>query len=64
MLEKITENWELFLSVIISICAFVAVFLSAPTDTSSSIYKMIYNIINYLAFNIGKAENADDADKK
>ncbi len=64
MIDKITENWELFLSIIVSISAFIAVFLSAPTDTSSGFYKVIYEVINYLAFNVGKAENADDVKNK
>lgn len=43
------------------ICAVIARFLSAPTESDSPIYRLIYGIINELAQNAGKATNADDA---
>ncbi len=60
MYEIFSENWELFVPVIVSIAAFIAVFLKAPEADSSTIYRLIYNIVNYLAFNFGKAKNADE----
>ncbi len=61
MFDKLIENWELFIALIVSISAFIAIFMSAPTEASSSIYKLFYSIINYFAFNFGKAKNYDDA---
>lgn len=61
MTEQLLENWEGFVAAIVSISAFIAIFLSAPEDDSSSFYTIFYNIINYFAFNFGKATNADDA---
>ncbi len=58
MFDKLIENWELFVTLVVSISAFVAVFLKAPVDDSGTIYKFFYNIINYFAFNFGNATNA------
>lgn len=46
------------------ICAFVAAFLSAPTENSSKVYKVVYAVVNWLAMNVGKAKNADDVAAK
>ncbi len=59
MFDTFMENWELFLTSIIAISAFICAFLNTPTEDSSSIYKIFYSILNYLAFNINKAENKE-----
>lgn len=46
------------------VCAFVAAFLSAPSENSSKVYKVFYSLVNWCAMNIGKAKNADDVAAK
>ena len=43
------------------LCAAVCALLPAPTESSGSVYRVVYKILNWIAMNIGKAENADDA---
>ncbi len=58
MVAKLIENWEMFVALLVSISAFIAVFLDEPTEESHLIYKIIHKLINYFAFNVGKATNA------
>ena len=46
------------------VCSFIAAFLSAPSENSSKVYKLIYALVNWLALNVGKAKNADDVNAK
>ncbi len=57
MFEQIVENWELFLTSIIALSALSCAFLPAPENESSFFYKIVYNLLNYMAFNVNKAEN-------
>lgn len=46
---------------IIGVCAAISALLPAPTEDSNVVYKSVYKVLNWLAMNIGKAKNADDA---
>lgn len=46
---------------IIGVCAAVSALLPAPTEDSNVVYRWVYKVLNWLAMNIGKAKNADDA---
>lgn len=46
---------------IIGVCAAVAALLPAPSTDSNVVYKAVYKVLNWLAMNVGKAKNADDA---
>ena len=52
------------ITVIIALCAAVAACLKAPSETSGPAYRVIYTLINWVAFNLGRASNADDVRKK
>ena len=43
------------------LCAAVCALLPAPAEDSNVVYRVVYKILNWIAMNIGKAENADDA---
>lgn len=46
---------------IIGVCAAISALLPAPTEDSNVVYRWVYKVLNWLAMNIGKAKNADDA---
>lgn len=48
------------ISLLCTASAIAAAFMSAPTETSGSFYKVVYRFVNALAVNVGKAKNADD----
>lgn len=43
------------------VCAFVCAFLPAPTESSGVFYKLVYEVLNWIGCNRGRAKNADDA---
>lgn len=45
---------------LMGVCAAVCALLPAPAEDSSTVYKVVYKVLNWIAMNIGKAENADD----
>ncbi len=59
MFEKIVENWELFLTSLVALSALACAFLPIPANESSFVYKLIYNVLNHLAFNVNKAANKE-----
>ena len=46
---------------LMGVCAAVCALLPAPAEDSNVVYRVVYKILNWIAMNIGKAENADDA---
>ena len=46
------------------VCAAVCALRPAPAEDSNTVYKVVYKVLNWIAMNIGKAENADDTAQK
>ena len=63
-LNSQTGSWALFLSATSAVCAWAATLMPAPSETSGVIYRSLYKVINWIGANIGKARNADDAQKQ
>lgn len=42
------------------LCAIISAFMPAPTETSTALYRYIYNTINVIGLNVFKAKNADE----
>lgn len=64
MEELISELFGSYAGLVLSIigvCAAVAALLPAPTEDSNVVYRWVYKVLNWLAMNVGKAKNADDA---
>lgn len=64
MEEIISEIFGSYAGLVLSlmgVCAAVAALLPAPSADSNVVYKAVYKVLNWLAMNIGKAKNADDA---
>jgi hypothetical protein len=47
----------------IAVCAAVATCLPAPKPASGKVYRTVYAVVNWVACNLGKAKNAQDAPK-
>ena len=55
------EYWgAVVISLLCTVSAVTAAFMSAPTETSGAFYRVIYRFVNALAINVGKAKNADE----
>lgn len=63
-LNSQTGAWALFLSAASAVCAWAATLMPAPSETSGVVYRTLYKVINWIGANIGKARNADDAQKQ
>ena len=63
-LNSQTGSWALFLSAASAVCAWAATLMPAPSETSGVVYRTLYKVINWIGANIGKARNADDAQKQ
>lgn len=64
MEEFISEIFGSYAGLVLSVmgvCAAVSALLPAPSDSSGTIYRVIYRVLNLLAANVGRARNADDA---
>jgi hypothetical protein len=48
-----------YIPVIIALCAAVAAALPHPAADTTGVYPVFYAVVNYIAFNFGKAKNAD-----
>ena len=55
------DYWgAVIISLLCTVSAILAAFMSAPTETSGVFYKVVYRCVNALAVNMGKAKNADE----
>lgn len=55
------EHWLVWVTTIVAICAAIAVVLPAPKEESNIVYRAVYRIIQWVALNLGKAKNSEDA---
>ena len=46
------------LAALSGVCAFICVFLPAPTERSGVLYRLVYGLLNWIGCNKGKAKNA------
>ena len=59
--NDIFGSWAGVVLSAMGLCAAVCALLPAPAEDSNVVYRVVYKILNWIAMNIGKAENADDA---
>lgn len=58
------EYWgAVVISLLCTVSAISAAFMSAPSETSGAFYKIVYRFVNALAVNVGKAKNADEVSR-
>lgn len=66
MEEFINEVFGSYAGLVLSVmgvCAAVSALLPAPSDASGTWYRALYGVLNFFAVNVGRARNADDAEK-
>jgi hypothetical protein len=51
-----------YITAVIAICAALAAVLPHPAAGTNGVYRAFYAVVNFIAFNIGKARNAAPAD--
>ena len=60
LVNDIFGSWAGVVLSAMGLCAAVCALLPAPAEDSNTVYKVVYKVLNWIAMNIGKAENADD----
>ena len=53
-----------YVTAAVAICAALATVLPRPTTETNGVYRAFYTVVNFIAFNIGKARNAAPTDPK
>lgn len=54
------DSWLAWITALVTLCAAVTVILPAPHMRSGTVYRIIYNVVQWIALNLGKARNAQD----
>lgn len=60
----IPDHWLAWITAFVTICAAITVILPAPQPTSRTLYRVVYNMLQWVALNLGKARNAQDVPQK
>lgn len=61
ILGWLPENWEGWVTFVVTVCAAVSAVWPRPAETANPVLRLLYMVVNALGFNAGKAKNADDA---
>lgn len=64
LLNEILGSWAGVFFAVVGVVAAIATMLPAPVSTSGTTYRIVYNMLNWLAMNFGKAKNADETGKR
>ena len=62
--NDIFGSWAGVVLSAMGLCAAVCALLPAPTESSGSVYRVVYKILNWIGCNVKKAANADDTAQK
>lgn len=52
------ESWNGWLTTIVSVCAVLAAVIPRPKEGANVVWRMAYNLVNALGFNVARAKNA------
>lgn len=64
LLSYLPASWEGKAMLVITTCAFLASVLPPPKPRSPAPYRMLYNVVNAIAFNFGRARNLNAPPKR
>lgn len=60
----IPAEYAVYVTFVCAVCAVVCTFWNAPDEKANGFVKALYRVVNVLGLNVGKAKNADDAEKE
>lgn len=60
LLGYLPESWSGWVTLVVTICAALSAVWPRPKDSASLVLRLLYTVVNAVAFNAGKAKNADD----
>ncbi len=60
----IPAEYTAYVTCACAVCAVVCTFWKTPDEKANVFVKAVYKIVNVLGLNVGRAKNADDAEKE
>lgn len=60
----IPAQYSVYVAFACTLCAVVCTIWKAPDEKANTLVKFVYKVVNLLGMNVGKAKNADDAEKE
>lgn len=60
----IPAQYTVYVTFVCAGCALIASFWKAPDEKANAFVRFVYKVVNILGMNVGKAKNADDAEKE
>lgn len=60
----IPAQYAVYVTCVCALCAAVCTIWKAPDEKANTLVKFVYKVVNLLGMNVGKAKNADDAEKE
>ena len=56
----IPDHWLAALTLAVTLCAAITTLLLPPTENSPAMYRVLYQVLQWVAMNLGRARNAQD----
>lgn len=56
----VPDSWLAWITLAVTICAAITTVLPAPKPEAGTLHKAVYALIQWVAFNLGKAKNEQD----
>lgn len=60
----IPAQYGVYVTCVCAGCAVICTFWKAPDEKANVFVRFVYKVVNLLGMNVGKAKNADDAEKE
>ena len=60
LLDSLPDSWGEWVTLVVTVCAAIAVVLPTPKESSNIVWRGIYWLVQVLALNKGRAANAQD----
>ncbi len=64
IISIIPEQYGVYVTCLCAGCAAICTLWKAPDEKANTLVKFVYKVVNLLGMNVGKAKNADDAEKE
>ena len=57
----IPDHWIAWITFAVTVCAALTTVLPPPKPESGAAYRIVYNLLQWIALNLGRAKNAQDS---